>query len=120
MSETITLHLPDILVAQARSVAQRTQRDVETVLLEWLDRGATDMPVDLLPDADVLALSTQQMDERQQRELSDLLAQQREGSIPPGQRERLDALLQVYRRGLVRKAQAMKVAVERGLQAPLR
>jgi hypothetical protein len=31
---------------------------------------------------------------------------------------RLEDLLQIYRRGMVRKAQAHKVAVERGLQPP--
>lgn len=32
---------------------------------------------------------------------------------------RLDELMHLYRRGLVRKAQALKVAVERGLRPPL-
>jgi hypothetical protein len=35
------------------------------------------------------------------------------------ERGRLDALMQTYRHGMVRKAQALKVAVARGLQPPL-
>jgi hypothetical protein len=31
----------------------------------------------------------------------------------------LEGLLQVYRRGMIRKAEALKVAVERGLRARL-
>jgi hypothetical protein len=31
----------------------------------------------------------------------------------------LDSLMGIYRRGMVRKAQALKVAVDRGLQPPL-
>jgi hypothetical protein len=35
------------------------------------------------------------------------------------QRQRLDELMQVYRHGWVRKAQALQVAVQRGLRPPL-
>jgi SRSO17 transposase len=58
------------------------------------------------------------MPDAQQRELSDLLARQREGQLADTERPRLDALLDAYRRGMVRKARALKVAVERGLQPP--
>jgi len=36
---------------------------MEDVLLEWLGRAATDAPVDLLPDEQVLVLRDQQMSE---------------------------------------------------------
>ena len=74
MSEIVTLELPDVLVESARSEAARTQRRVEDVLVEWLDRAATDMPVESLPDVQVLAVRDLQMSEAQQAELSDLLA----------------------------------------------
>jgi DNA polymerase/3'-5' exonuclease PolX len=67
----------------------------------------------------VLALRDQQMSEDQQREMSDLLARQREGSLDGVERCRLDELMHIYRRGMVQKAQALKVAVDRGLQPPL-
>jgi hypothetical protein len=60
-----------------------------------------------------------QMDVGQQEELGDLLARHREGLLSGAERARLDELMQTYRRGLVRKAQALKVAVERGLRPPL-
>ena len=41
------------------------------------------------------------------------------GQQQEDERARLDALMRSYRRGMVRKAQALKVAVERGLQPPL-
>jgi hypothetical protein len=79
MSEIVTLELPDVLVQSARSVADRTHRRLEDVLVEWLARAVPDVPVDALPDDQLLALGQLQMSEREQTELSDLLAGQPEG-----------------------------------------
>lgn len=119
MSETITLEVPDGLARNARAVARQTHRRLEEVLLEWLARAASDLPVEQLSDDQVLALRDMQMDVAGQAELSELLARQREGLLTTADRARLDELMGSYRRGLVRKAQALKVAVERGLHAPL-
>ena len=118
MSEIVTLELSDALVRSARSVAARTQRRVEDVLVEWLDRAATGMPVESLPDDQVLALCDLRMSETQQAELSELLARQREGMLDHDERARLAALMESYRRGMVRKARALQVAVARGLRPP--
>ena len=119
MSHLVTLDLPSDLARQAQAVAARSQRRIEDVLLEWLGHAATETPVDLLSDEQVLAVRDQQVSEEQQRELSALLAGQREGRLDSATRQRLDQLMDIYRRGMVRKAQALKVAVERGLQPPL-
>ena len=119
MSELVTLELPDLLVKHARAVAVQAQRRVEDILVEWLNRAAAEVPVVLLPDDQLLALRDMEMDPVEQAELSDLLAHQREGELIGEERFRLDALLTAYRRGMVRKAEALKVAVERGLQPPL-
>ena len=119
MSETITLDLPEPLVESARAIAIQTHRRIEDVLIEWLDRAATEIPVELLPDEQVLALRDFEMEHGQQASLSDLLARQREDTLTADERRQLDALLGTYRRGMVRKAQALKVAVDRGLQPPL-
>jgi hypothetical protein len=57
-----------------------------------------------------------QMEPEQQAALSNLLDRNREGELDNEEVNQLDELMQVYRRGLVRKAQALKVAVERGLR----
>jgi hypothetical protein len=72
-----------------------------------------------LPDDQVLTLCESQLDAEQQARLDDLLARNREDQLATPEIQRLDELMQVYRRGLVRKAKAWKVAVERGLKAPL-
>ena len=78
-----------------------------------------ELPVEELSDEQVLSLSTMQLDHIIQTELSDLLAVNREGRLTNQQRLRLDELMQIYRHNLLRKAQAVKIAVERGLRPPL-
>ncbi len=107
MSEVITLEVPEAVAERARAVAAQTQRPVEDVLLEWLGQAAMNVPVELLSDAQVLALRDLAMDTEQQETLSILLARQREGQLTIDERCQLDALMTVYRRGMQRKAEAM-------------
>ncbi len=54
---TITLNIPEETVKQAEAVAATTQRRIEDVLTEWLDRAASEVPVDQLSDAEVRQLA---------------------------------------------------------------
>jgi hypothetical protein len=120
MAEQVILNLPDGLAKQVHEVATLTQRKLEDVLLEWLDRGRIEEPVIVtLSDEQILNLCDVQMSAPEQTQMSLLLGKQREGELQPGELEQLDRLLQIYRRGMVRKAEAWKVAVERGLRARL-
>lgn len=115
MSEFVTLQLPETLAQKAKEIAAFTHRRLEDVLLEWIDRASAEVPVESLPDEQVLTLCDLQMETQQQEVFSDLLARQREKQLNDAENSQLDELMQVYRRGLVRKAKALKVAVERGL-----
>lgn len=119
MSERVTLDLPAELVRQARALAAATNRPFEVAVADWIGRGVADAPVETLPDAEVLALCDSRLPDADQAELSHLLAGNREGTLAPADRGRLDALLGAYRRGLVLKARAVKEAAARGL-APRR
>lgn len=119
MSETITLELPESLAFRMRETATRTERRIEDVILDWLERLTVEPPVETLPDNQVLALCDAQMPENQQTDLERLLRLNRERRLSLVEQNRLDELMRLYRRGLVRKAQAFKVAVERGLHPPL-
>lgn len=116
----ITIDIPDQIAQDARVIAAKTKRRVEDVLQEWLRKYVEAMPIDSLPDKRVLELSQMQMTAAQQDELSDLLARNREGQLTIREQTRLDELMVVYRQGLVRKAEAVKVAVQRGLTPPVR
>lgn len=119
MMQTITLQLPNRVASTARSLAEQTKRPIEDILVEWLDQAVADLPVDSLNDEQVLALAKLQLDTPQQNQLSEFLAKNREGTLTPPEKRQLDELMQLYRHGLVRKAEALKVAVARGLLSPL-
>ena len=90
MSEIVTLELPEEVTRRAKEMAAHTRRRIEDVLVEWLDRAAAEPPVESLPDDQVLVLCDLQMDGEQQKELSDLLARNREGQLNQADHERLD------------------------------
>lgn len=119
MAEVVTLELSDMLAHQAREIAASAHQRFEDMLIELIERSIYDLPVESLPDDQVLELCEMQLDSEQQTRLDDLLARNREGQLEESERQQLDELMQTYRRGLVRKARAWKVAVERGLKAPL-
>lgn len=119
MTYAVTLDLPDKIAQNARHIAAKTHRPLTDVLLGWLDQIATDLPVEDLTNEQVLAVSSMQLDPAIQAELSELLASNREGTLSHQQRLRLEELMHLYRRNLVRKAQALKVSVDRGLRPPL-
>ena len=119
MAEIVTLELSEDVLRRARAVATRTGSRLEAVLEDWIARTAEDLPVESLPDNEVLRLCDLQLDDHNQAELSRLLTSNREHSLTAAERAQLDDLMTLYRRGLVRKAQAWKVAVERGLRPPL-
>jgi hypothetical protein len=119
MSEQITIQVSDHVVSQAARVAAQSQRRIEEVLVEWLERIITEMPVEALSDEEVLALTELQLTTEQQETLSDLLARNRENTLDAEGRRRLDELMRIYEHGLLRKAQALRVAVQRGLREPL-
>ena len=115
MGQTVTIRLSERVSRSASYLAVQTDRRMEEVLAEWLDQAAVELPVDFLPDAEVLTLCDLQMVPTQQTELASLLSENREGTLDDGGRVRLDELMKIYRRSLVRKARALKVAVQRGL-----
>lgn len=127
MSTQVTVTLPDETYRRAETLARLSGRDIAEILADTIDMslqplgtaGGAVSPIAELSDADVLALSEAQMDEDQDRRLSALLVQQQAGSLSDDDRRALLALLQVYQEGLLRKAQALREAVTRGLRPSL-
>ncbi|MGH7595715.1 MAG: hypothetical protein ACREOI_05150 [bacterium] len=119
MYEQVTLQISDHVVRQAVHVALKSQERVEEVLARWLEKTAAELPVDELPDDEVLALTDLQLAPNQEASLSELLTRNREGMLDGEGRRKLDELMHIYEHGLLRKAQALRVAVQRGLREPL-
>jgi hypothetical protein len=75
--------------------------------------------VEALGDDEILALCDLQMGPAEQAALSGLLAENREGRLDDAGRTRLDECMREYDRTLLRKSQALREAVARGLRKPL-
>lgn len=119
MSQQVTIQVSEQVVRHAETVASQTQRRIEEVLAEWLESVVDELPVETLADSEVLGLTQLQLSDEQQTALSVLLDRNRENSLDEQDRRHLDELMRVYEHGLLRKSQALRVAVQRGLLEPL-
>ncbi len=93
MAEIVTLELPETLAQRAKEIAALTNRRIEDVLVEWIDRVSTELPVESLLADWVLALCDRQMEPERQEALSGLLARNREGQLDNEQANQLDELM---------------------------
>lgn len=119
MSRPITIEVSDEVARQALKVATDTSRRVEDVLADWLQTVVDEMPIESLSNDEVLALAELTLPERDEKLLSELLQSNAEGSLNAEQKDRLAELMRDYENGLLRKSQALRVAVQRGLREPL-
>jgi hypothetical protein len=119
MTEKVTVELPEELIQQVRAVATRTARSFDEVLAEWIRRAGSEPVVELLSDEELLAVCDSQLEPSVEEALSDLLERNQEGTLTDGERRQLDELMRTYRAGLVRKALALRAAVNRGLRPRL-
>lgn len=120
MSTSIQLEIPDDLAQQANEVAVASRRSLTDVVLDGIRMAVKpDLDIAALPDESILELARTVMPEAEQAELSELLAKQRESEINSWELNRLDQIMQQYRRGLLLKARAIDEAVTRRLMAPL-
>jgi predicted transcriptional regulator len=119
MSQQITIEVPEQVVRRATQVAAQTERSVEEVLALWLENAVTEPPFCDLSDSEVLALTELRLTDEQKAALSELLAQNEEGTLDAEGQKQLDELIRLYEQGLLRKSQALRVAVQRELIAPL-
>lgn len=119
MSQQVTIQVSDHAIQHAAQIAASTRQSVEAVLSGLIELSVEEPPVELLSDDEVRSLSEMRMPDEQDAALSELLGRQREGELDVEGRRRLRELMQVYERGLLRKSQALRVAVERGLRESL-
>ena len=106
---------------------KRLNRDVADLLADTITLSL--LPLDVstqlvqavtsLTDEEVLGLTELQMPAVQDRRLSALLQGQQVQELSVPEQAELLALMQVYQEGFLRKAQALREVVRRGLRAPL-
>jgi hypothetical protein len=127
MSTQVVVTLPDDVYRRVERLAHLASRDVadvvaDTLALSLLPVGLPAEPVRVvteLPDEELLELVDLQMPPAQDQKFSRLLQKQQEGQLSDIERSELLSLMQLYQDGLLRKAQALREAVRRGLREPL-
>jgi hypothetical protein len=134
MSTQVTLTIPDEIYQRAHRFARLTNQDIASVLAHSIVQAIPPLGehLDTLPanttcseafadltDTQILALTELQLEPEQDNQLSHLLDQQQAGTLTEDTQIELEALLQLYQEGLVRKATAIAEAVKRGIMAPL-
>lgn len=125
MSTQVIVTLPDNVYQRAQRLAELSGLDIEDMIAEHLGLLpplSTEMdtrPVESLSNDDVLALADSMMEEAQSTRMSVLLQKQQAGGVNDVERAELKMLMDIYKVGQVRKAQAMVEAVRRGLRDPL-
>jgi len=119
MSQTVTVELPDELASRARKVAAAGNRRLEDAVIDWISQAIGEPEIEALPDNELLARCDSALEADLQDELSGLLSDAREDVLDLAGRARLDELMSIYRRGMVDKARAWRVAVARGLRKSL-
>ena len=127
MATRVVVTLPDDVYRRVERLAQLTNREVAdlvadtiTLSLPPLDLSTGSVPaVTSLSDEEVLALVELQTLPGQDRRRSTLLQKQQAQALSVPEQAELLALMQVYQEGLLRKAQALREAVRRGLRTPL-
>jgi hypothetical protein len=75
--------------------------------------------VDQLSDLEIISLTKSRLLEKKQARLKELLKKNQEGTLTEPQNVELNRLEEEYDQSLLRKSEALRVAVERGLIAPL-
>ena len=127
MTTRVMVTLQDDVYRRVERLAQLTSREVAdlladtiTLALQPLAVSAESVPaVTALSDENVLGLTELQMAPEQDRRLSVLLQKQQERALSVAEQTELLLLMQVYQEGVLRKAQALREAVRRGLRPPL-
>jgi hypothetical protein len=127
MSTQITITLPDEVYQRAERFARLANRDIASVLADTIQLSMPPIRADIfdlepisdLADEQVLALTELQMEPDQDARLSELLDRQQADLMTEDERVELQALMQIYQEGLLRKATALSEAVKRRLMEPL-
>ncbi len=119
MEQEITLTVSDNVWLYAKAVATQKKQRIEEVLSDWLEKVSSEIDFEKFSDAEILALAELKMPTNQQKILHNLLEKNGEGELTNLEKKELDEMMELYETATLRKSQALRIAVERGLIAPL-
>lgn len=91
MNQQITLTVSDNVLLYAKVVATQNKKKIEDVLSEWLNKISSEIQVEKLSDAEVLALTKLKMSPEQQKLLNHLQEKNGEGKLTKTETSQFDA-----------------------------
>lgn len=122
-----TISIPDSLYEKAKQIAKETSRDVDDVIRARLegtfDHPYPDLPADeqaelramaYLSDDALFNMMREQMQRTKQERMSALMQKNTQGTITDSEYQALDRLVEDGQRLMLRKAEAMRLLLERG------
>ncbi len=123
----VTISLPEEVYQRAQRFSRLINRDLASVLADTVgsslpplsDQVETLPAIAELSDQAILDLAESMLSTQQDQRLSELLEKQREGELVGNDPQELEALMQVYNEGWLRKTAGLAEAVQRGLMSPL-
>jgi hypothetical protein len=127
MATRVVVTLQDDVYRRVEHLARLTNRDVADLLADTIMISLAPLDVSSGSSRDVASLADEEVQElaafqmlpAQDRRLSALLQKQQAQDLSVHEHAELLTLMQEYQEGLVRKAQALREAVRRGLRPPL-
>ncbi len=114
MNQEVTLKISDRIIRQAILAASQKKHRVEEVLSDWLEEVFQEK----FTDKEVIALTKIQISPEDQEGLSELLFKNRETGLNKNEQHELDLMVEISERNMLKKSEALCVAVERGLIEP--
>ncbi len=127
MTVPVTLNLPDEIYQRAERFARLANRDLVSILTDTVvsslpplsDQIDSLQSIEDLSDRAILDLANSRLSETQDLRLSELLGKQREGEMVGDEPQELEALMQIYNEGWLRKTAGLVEAVKRRLMEPM-
>lgn len=119
MNQEVTLRVSDKIIKQAALFAVQKKQRMEEVLSDWLEDVFQDKFADKMSDSEILALTKIKISPEDQERLSELLYKNREIGLSDDEQVELDLMIEMTERNMLKKSEALRIAVERGLIEPL-
>jgi hypothetical protein len=127
-----TVSIPETLYNKARQVAEQTARPVDEVILDRLEQSLDETPLDLpddeqnelralahLSDDALWNMAREQMTSAKQERMQALMDKNSSGSITDDEYSELAQLVEGGQRLTLRKAEAMRLLLDRGYTVTL-
>ena len=129
MTVTITINLPENLVASVQRLGEATARNISEVLVDTLEiilptlnnlsENSLNSEISQMSNQEVIELANLKMEATQNQRLGELQAKGKNTGLTETERYELLVLMSIYQIGQLRKSAGLAEAVRRGLKTPL-